>query len=108
MKGPVIYENCLYFFLMFLFVLETKTRFSCWGSSFCGLANGPLTMTFSVFLVVIDTHRACCSEFAFTVMPRNLYRFDYRISAHKSVRERTEPVRLYPGIVAHVPIHEVF
>ena len=37
--------------------------------SFCGLANGPLTMTFSAFLVVIDIHRACCSEFAVTVMP---------------------------------------
>ena len=42
--------------------------------SFCGLANGTLTMTFSASLVVIDIHRACCSEFAFTVLSRNLYR----------------------------------
>ena len=28
-----------------------------------------LTMTFSAFLVVLDIHWACCSEFAITVMP---------------------------------------
>ena len=39
----------------------------------CGLANGPLTMTFSAFLVVIDIHRACCSEFAVTVIMPAIY-----------------------------------
>ena len=34
-----------------------------------GQRPGPLTMTFSAFLVIIDIHRACCSEFAVTVMP---------------------------------------
>ena len=43
------------------------TRFSRWGV--CGLANGPLTMTFSAFLVAIDIHQECCSEFAVTVRP---------------------------------------
>ena len=41
---------------------------------------GPLTMTFDVFPGVIDIHRACCSEFAFTVMARNLY----RLACHSS------------------------
>ena len=29
----------------------------------------PVDDEFSAFLVVIDIHRACCSEFAVTVMP---------------------------------------
>ena len=41
--------------------------------SVCGLANAPLTMTFSAFLVVIDIHRVCCSEFAVTVIMPAIY-----------------------------------
>ena len=48
--------------------MRLKDSFQSLGS-FCSLVNGPLTMTFSAFLVVIDIHRACCSEFAVTVMP---------------------------------------
>ena len=33
----------------------------------------PLTMTFSAFLVVIDIHRACCSEFEVTVIMPAIY-----------------------------------
>ena len=45
-----------------------KTCFCRWGVSACGLSNGPLTMTSSNCLVVIDIHRACCSELASTVV----------------------------------------
>ena len=33
----------------------------------------PLTMTFSAFLVFINIHRACCSEFAVTVIMPPIY-----------------------------------
>ena len=39
-----------------------------------------LAMTFFAFLVVIDIHRACCSDFAVTVIPA----FYIDLSSHSS------------------------
>ena len=63
---------CMSFSCFSSFVHETKTRFSRWGVSVVW-RTGPLTMTFSAFLVVIDIHRACCSEFAVTVIMPAIY-----------------------------------
>ena len=72
-QSPV--TTCLSLFTVFsMFVHEKKTCFVV--GSFCGLDDGPLTMTLSAFVVVMISTGRADSEFSFTGFGNacNLYR----------------------------------